>query len=172
MNRNDPMSGNYAFDEPLPPDLESIGAALDNLAADDRARVPAGLAARIHRATLPNLQGKAEDPVVYSFAAPRSSSRGLAMAATLALFATIGAVWLAGRHQPTTGGSPVTVATISETDVDAWLALAGVSEASGSTSLDPLDEIAADAEALSKAVTDSWTHDALFNSDMTTEGSL
>lgn len=168
MNHNDPM-----HTENLPPDLADIAAALDALAASERAAVPVGLAARIHRSTLPELQRSAEEPVVYTFpTAHGSRTRGLAMAAALALLATVGAVWLSAQRPAGAGGTPARLASISETDVDAWLTLAGVTDSSGSSVVDPLDQIAADADVVAQSVSDNWMRDDLFNSDQSTEGSL
>jgi hypothetical protein len=171
MTWNDRVPGTVKFDEPLPPDLETIGASLDTLAAHDRAAAPAGLAGRIYRATLPLLRGDAEEPATYPIVRAGSPSRGLALAAALALLATVGAVWLAGVQRHASDRGAVALAPISETDLDAWLALAGVSE-STDPSLDPLDQIAAAADALAQTVADGWTHDDLFNSDLSAEGSL
>ncbi len=166
MNINDPVHSTPEYR--LPPDAAAMAAALDALAARDRASIPAGLSARIHRATLPELR-RAQEPEAYAFPKARiGSNRGLALAATLALLATVGAVWLAGSRPNTTPATSGAIA-ITDADVDAWLALAGVSDG---TSTDPLDQISADTDTLARSVGDGWLPEDLFYSDQTTEGSL
>lgn len=166
MNINDPM---YSTSEPtLPPDAAPIAAALDALAARERADIPAGLASRVYRATLPDLR-PAEEPDIYVFPKARmGANRGLALAATLALLATVGAVWLAGERGETRSTS-IAAANITDADVDAWLALAGVSDGAGT---DALEQIAADTDKLARNVGSAWLPEDLFYSDQTTEGSL
>jgi hypothetical protein len=171
MNRTDgyntPRWPDHDLDEGVAPDVAEIAGALDELCARERMLVPAGLAGRIYRASLPSLLAPTADGPVHptgpvgrisparQSAGPR---RALAMAAAVALLATVGAAWLAGDLPVRTAGG----SAIADADLDAWLASPELLDVALGESI---DEVSAAADEVARAVGESWMPDDLIYSD-------
>lgn len=158
------------MDHRIPPEFASLDAALAGLAAVERSLMPEALPARIGRATLPVLmgvvagEGAPTEPLARlgpgaGLSVPR---RALALAASLALVATVGTAWLAGN-------APDGAGSIADADLDAWLASPELLDMALG---DSIHDAAADADEIARAVGGTWMPDDLFYSDESAEESM
>lgn len=151
-------------DHPMPPDLAALDAQLKAMGRVDRMRAPARLEDSVFEASRESLNAP---PQVIARLGPAPASRrgSPALAAMIALIATIATVWLALPSTTAPSSAQQTLASRVELTIDDWNAVDALfSDSMG----DRLDELYAESAMVSSENDESdW-----WDFDLTDSGSL